>query len=176
MLAIRFIGASLSKPHTSGSPTQFWRVYHAQTTTDKTGKLTIRFPCRSEIHSVDYCTSLFVSCRQPCRGEIHGVDYCTSLFVSCRQPCRGEIHGVDYCTSLFVSCRRPCHGELQGKPDNFAIKMNREERLRRRRELYRLRRDRETPEQREERLQRERENARRRRGRFTEQQMQEILP
>ena len=37
--------------------------------------------------------------------------------------------------------------------------MTTEERLQRRRELYRLRRDHEMPEQREERLQRERENA-----------------
>ena len=48
------------------------------------------------------------------------------------------IHGVDYCTSLFALCRRPCHSELRGKPENFSIEMNREERLRRRRELYRL--------------------------------------
>ena len=36
-------------------------VNHAQTTTEKTGKLTIGLPCRGEIHDVDYCTSLFVS-------------------------------------------------------------------------------------------------------------------
>ena len=44
----------------------------------------------------------------PWHGKIHGLDYCTSLFVSCRQPCHGEIHGVDYRTSLFVSCHRSC--------------------------------------------------------------------
>ena len=97
---IIIIEASLSEPHTNGSSTQFGVVNHAQTTTDKTGKLTIGFPCR------------------------------------------GEIHSVDYYTSLFALCHRPCHGELHGKLENFSIEMNREERLQRRRELYRLRRDR----------------------------------
>ena len=73
---------------------QFWCRQPCATTTDKTGKLTIGFPCR------------------------------------------GEIHSADYCASLFVLCHRPCHSELHGKPENFSIEMNREERLCRRRELY----------------------------------------
>ena len=64
-----FIGAS---PTLAGCPHNFGVVNHAKTTTDKTGKLTIGFPCRSEIHGVDYCTSLFGLCRQPCHGELHG--------------------------------------------------------------------------------------------------------
>ena len=52
------IGAS---PILVSHPRKFRVVNHAQTTTEKTGKLTIGLPCRGEIHGVDYCTSLFVS-------------------------------------------------------------------------------------------------------------------
>ena len=65
-------------------------------------------PCHSEIHGLDYCTSLFVLCHQPCHSEIHSIDYSISLFVSCRWPCYGEIHGVAYRTSLCVSCHWSC--------------------------------------------------------------------
>ena len=67
-------------------------VDHAQTTTKKTGKLTIGLPCCGEIHGVNYCTSLFVSCRRPCHGEVHGVDYRTSLFVLCHGLCCSTGH------------------------------------------------------------------------------------
>ena len=50
--------------------------------------------------------------------------------------------------------------------------MDREERLRRRRERYRIARERETPEQREERLRRNREYMRRRRAAMTPEQRQ----
>ena len=50
------VGAS---PTLVGRPHNFGVVDHVQTTTDKTGRLTIGFPCRGEIHGVDYCTSLF---------------------------------------------------------------------------------------------------------------------
>ena len=54
-------------PTLAGRPCNFGVVDHAQTTTDKTGKLTIGFPCRGEIHGVDYCTFLicFVSSTMP---------------------------------------------------------------------------------------------------------------
>ena len=51
------IGAS---PTLASRPRKFRVVDHAQTTTEKTGKLTIGLPCRGEIHGVVYCTSLFV--------------------------------------------------------------------------------------------------------------------
>ena len=56
-----------------------------------------------------------------------------------------------------------------------SAEMNRAERLRWRRQLYRLRRDCEMAEQRDERLRRQREYSRRRCAQLTEQQRQEIL-
>ena len=53
--------------------------------------------------------------------------------------------------------------------------MNSEERRSRRRELYRLRRERETTEEREERFARQREYMRHRRPGQTEQQREKIL-
>ena len=102
------------EPHTSESPTQVSCRRPYANNYRENRKTHHRLPCHSKIHGVDYCTSLFVSCRRPCHSEIHGVDYCTSLFVSCRRLCHGEIHGVDYCTSLFVSCHQPCHSEVHG--------------------------------------------------------------
>ena len=100
------IGAS---PTLVSRPCKFRVVNHAQTTTEKTGKLIIVYHATMKcIHGLEYCTSLFVSCCQPCHGEIHGIDYNIFLFVSCHWPCHGEIHFVDYRTSLFVSCHQSC--------------------------------------------------------------------
>ena len=96
------------EPHTSKSPMQVLCRRPCTKNYRENRKTHHRLPCHSEIHGLDYSTSLFVSCCQPCHGEIHSVDYRTSLFVSCRQPCHSEINSVDYSTSLFVSCHRSC--------------------------------------------------------------------
>ena len=98
------IGASLSEPHTSGSPKEVSCRRPFANNLRKKQKTLCRRPCHSEINGVDYRTSLFVSYRRPCRCEINGIDYRTSLFASCHRPCHGEINGVDFRTS----CRRPC--------------------------------------------------------------------
>ena len=59
--------------------------------------------------------------------------------------------------------------------DTLSFNMNREERLHHRRELYRLRRERETTEERDERLARQREYMRQRCAVLTEQQRERIL-
>ena len=73
---------------------------------------------------------------------MNGLDYCTSLFVSCRQPCHGEIHGVDYRTPLSVidlTCsvgyeqRRETTKEeriVQIKTEGTVRRLSKEERLR----------------------------------------------
>ena len=59
--------------------------------------------------------------------------------------------------------------------DTLCVNMNREERLHRKKELYRLRRERDTTEEREERLARQREYMRHRRAVLTEQRRDRIL-
>ena len=54
------IGASLSEPHTSESPTQVSCRRPCANNYRENQKTHHRLLCHSEIHGVDYCTSLFV--------------------------------------------------------------------------------------------------------------------